>query len=142
MEITNKYLGEDKITRLLFKFSLPCILGLLIGALYNIGESVGKIDYKQYGTIFTVRPYVIYTDINGVEKVVYGDPINASVFDVVYDIREKANAQEDDLKAANSVLDISAAKAAYFNFIRHVDYSLFPSTLSTRPYSLADTASI
>ena len=40
MEITNKYLGEEKITKLLFKFSLPCILGLLIGALYNIVDQI------------------------------------------------------------------------------------------------------
>ncbi len=32
----NKYLGMAKIPKLLFKFSIPCILALLITSLYNI----------------------------------------------------------------------------------------------------------
>ena len=37
---TNKYLGEERISRLLFKFSIPCIMGLLISALYNIVDQI------------------------------------------------------------------------------------------------------
>ena len=36
----NKYFGEEKISRLLIRFSLPCVLGLLIGALYNIVDQI------------------------------------------------------------------------------------------------------
>lgn len=36
----NKYLGEERIPRLLFKFSVPCIMGLLISALYNIVDQI------------------------------------------------------------------------------------------------------
>ena len=32
----NQYLGKEKISKLLFKFSIPCILALLITSLYNI----------------------------------------------------------------------------------------------------------
>ena len=27
---TNKYLGEEKITKILFNFAIPCVLSLLI----------------------------------------------------------------------------------------------------------------
>lgn len=35
-----KLLGEEKISRLLFKFSLPCVTGLLISAFYNIVDQI------------------------------------------------------------------------------------------------------
>lgn len=36
----NLSLGEEKIAKLLLKFSIPCIAGLLIGALYNIVDQI------------------------------------------------------------------------------------------------------
>lgn len=36
----NKYLGEGKIPKLLLKFSIPCILSLLISSLYNIVDQI------------------------------------------------------------------------------------------------------
>ena len=33
-------LGEEKIGKLLLKFSIPCIMGLLIGTLYNIVDQI------------------------------------------------------------------------------------------------------
>ena len=36
----NRYLGEEKISKLLLKFSVPCIMGLLISALYNIVDQI------------------------------------------------------------------------------------------------------
>jgi len=39
-EQNNKYLGEEKISKLLLKFSIPCILSLLISALYNIVDQI------------------------------------------------------------------------------------------------------
>lgn len=36
----NKILGEEKISKLLFKFSLPCVMGLLISAFYNIVDQI------------------------------------------------------------------------------------------------------
>ena len=34
------YLGEEKIPRLMLKFSIPCILSLLVSALYNIVDQI------------------------------------------------------------------------------------------------------
>ena len=36
----SKFLGEDKIEKLLLKFSIPCVLSLLISALYNIVDQI------------------------------------------------------------------------------------------------------
>ena len=37
---SNKFLGEEKISKLLVKFSIPCIFSLLISALYNIVDQI------------------------------------------------------------------------------------------------------
>ena len=36
----NQMLGEQPIHRLLLKFSVPCVMGLLVGALYNIVDQI------------------------------------------------------------------------------------------------------
>ena len=36
----NKYLGKEKVSKLLLKFSIPCILSLLISSLYNIVDQI------------------------------------------------------------------------------------------------------
>jgi putative MATE family efflux protein len=40
MENENRYLGEEKISKLLIKFSIPCVMALLISALYNIVDQI------------------------------------------------------------------------------------------------------
>lgn len=40
MDQSNKYLGQEKISKLLFKFSIPCILALLITSLYNVVDQI------------------------------------------------------------------------------------------------------
>lgn len=36
----NRILGEEKISKLVLKFSVPCVMGLLISALYNIVDQI------------------------------------------------------------------------------------------------------
>jgi len=36
----SKFLGEEKVSKLLLKFSIPCVLSLLISALYNIIDQI------------------------------------------------------------------------------------------------------
>lgn len=36
----NRYLAEEKIGKLLLKFSIPCIMSLLVSALYNIVDQI------------------------------------------------------------------------------------------------------
>lgn len=51
----NKLLGEEKISKLLLKFSLPCILSLLISALYNIVDQIfiGNSELEYLGNAAT-----------------------------------------------------------------------------------------
>jgi putative MATE family efflux protein len=57
---TNNYLGEEKISKLLLKFSIPCILSLLIASLYNmvdqifIGRGVGYLGNGATNVVFPI----------------------------------------------------------------------------------------
>ena len=51
----NRMLGEEKISKLLMKFSIPCILSLLVSALYNIVDQifVGNSELGYLGNAAT-----------------------------------------------------------------------------------------
>lgn len=57
----NKYLGQEKVSKLLFKFSIPCILSLLISSLYNIVDQifVGNSNIGYLGNAATTVVYPI-----------------------------------------------------------------------------------
>ncbi len=56
----NNYLGTEKLPRLLVKFSLPCILSLIISCFYNIvdqifvGNMIGNVGNAATGIIFPI----------------------------------------------------------------------------------------
>lgn len=57
----NQYLGQEKVSKLLFKFSIPCILSLLISSLYNIVDQifVGNSNIGYLGNAATTFVYPI-----------------------------------------------------------------------------------
>lgn len=59
----NTFLGQGKISKLLLKFSLPCILSLLISALYNIVDQIfignSKLGYLGNAATGIVFPLTI-----------------------------------------------------------------------------------
>ncbi len=59
----NKFLGEEKISKLLLKFSIPCILSLLISSLYNIVDQIfignSKLNYLGNAATGVVYPITI-----------------------------------------------------------------------------------
>ncbi|MCM1371259.1 MAG: MATE family efflux transporter [Clostridium sp.] len=62
-EESNKYLGSEKVSKLLFKFSIPCILSLLISSLYNIVDQIfignSEIGYLGNAATSIVFPITI-----------------------------------------------------------------------------------
>ena len=55
----NKFLGEEKISKLLLKFSVPCILSLLISSLYNIVDQI-FIGNSNLGYLGNAATGVVY----------------------------------------------------------------------------------
>lgn len=56
----NSYLSEDKIGRLMLKFSIPCVMSLLVSSLYNIvdqifiGRGIGYLGNGATNVVFPV----------------------------------------------------------------------------------------
>ncbi len=55
----NKYLGQEKISKLLLKFSIPCILSLLISSLYNIVDQI-FIGNSELGYLGNAATTVVF----------------------------------------------------------------------------------
>ena len=56
------YLGEEKINRLMLRFSIPCILSLLVSALYNIVDQIfiGNSELSTLGNAATGVVFPIF----------------------------------------------------------------------------------
>ena len=60
MNNANQYLGEESIGKLMIRFSVPCIMSLLVSALYNIvdqifiGRGVGYLGNGATNVVFPI----------------------------------------------------------------------------------------
>ena len=56
------FLGKEKITRLMLKFSIPCVLSLLVSALYNIVDQIfiGNSELSALGNAATGVVFPIF----------------------------------------------------------------------------------
>ena len=55
----NKFLGQEKVSKLLLKFSIPCILSLLISSLYNIVDQI-FIGNSELGYLGNAATTVVF----------------------------------------------------------------------------------
>ena len=55
----NQYLGTEKIPKLMLKFSIPCVLSLLVSALYNIVDQI-FIGNSELGTLGNAATGVVF----------------------------------------------------------------------------------
>ena len=58
----SQFLGEEKISKLMLKFSIPCVLSLLVSALYNIVDQifVGNSELSALGNAATGVVFPIF----------------------------------------------------------------------------------
>lgn len=58
----SQFLGTEKISRLMLKFSIPCVLSLLVSALYNIVDQVfiGNSELSALGNAATGVVFPIF----------------------------------------------------------------------------------
>lgn len=59
---TGRFLGTEKISRLMLKFSVPCVLSLLVSALYNIVDQIfiGNSELSALGNAATGVVFPIF----------------------------------------------------------------------------------
>ena len=57
---TNQYLGEEHIGRLMRKYAIPCIISLLVGALYNIVDQIFIANASYLGSYGNAANTVVF----------------------------------------------------------------------------------
>ena len=46
-ENTNVFLGTERVGKLMRGYAVPCIISLLVGALYNIVDQIGRASCRE-----------------------------------------------------------------------------------------------
>ena len=109
------YLGNEKISKLLFKFTMPCIFGLIISSLYNIvdqifvGQGIGYLGNAATGIIFPL------TTIGLGIGVFFGDGVSATM-SVALGRGEKRNVD----KAVGTSITVSFLVGVLFTIIYYI----------------------
>ncbi len=100
-EENNKFLGEEKISKLLIRFSIPCILSLLISSLYNIVDQI-FIGNSELGYLGNAATGVVYpiTIIAVAFAWCFGDGSSA----YLSLCQGRGNAESADKSIGNSIL--------------------------------------
>ena len=50
MNQTNQFLGTERVGRLMKQYAVPCIISLLVGALYNIVDQIFIANASDLGS--------------------------------------------------------------------------------------------
>ena len=57
---TNQFLGEESIGKLMQKYAIPCIISLLVGALYNIVDQIFIANASYLGSYGNAANTVVF----------------------------------------------------------------------------------
>jgi len=60
MEHSNSYLGIEKIGKLMKQYAIPCIISLLVGALYNIVDQIFIANASYLGSYGNAANTVVF----------------------------------------------------------------------------------
>ena len=60
METGNQFLGTDRIGKLMRQYAVPCIISLLVGALYNIVDQIFIANASYLGSYGNAANTVVF----------------------------------------------------------------------------------
>lgn len=83
MESSNQFLGTERIGKLMQKYAIPCIISLLVGALYNIVDQIfiANASYLgSYGNALAGEEATDYLYEMGHRRIAYFGVSNAMLF--------------------------------------------------------------
>ncbi len=132
---TNQYLGSERIGKLMGRYAVPCIISLLVGALYNIVDQIFIANASYLGSFGNAANTVVFplTVIALAIAVMIGDGCCAFV-SLSLGRREADNAKKS---VENSVVLVVAGSlllcAAYLLFARPI-ITLFGATVNAETF--------
>ena len=60
MEHSNQFLGTERISTLMKRYAIPCIISLLVGALYNIVDQIFIANASYLGSYGNAANTVVF----------------------------------------------------------------------------------
>ena len=60
MDTGNQFLGTERVSKLMKQYAIPCIISLLVGALYNIVDQI-FIANASYLALMATRPTPLFS---------------------------------------------------------------------------------
>lgn len=117
----NQYLGEEPVGRLMRKYAIPCIISLLVGALYNIVDQIfiANADYLgSYGNAANTVVFPLTVIALAVWYIVHMKQIRPAGPDLRLDIGICKSTLILGMTSFLSQLSLVAAMAAVNNMIR------------------------
>ena len=138
MEESQQFLATEKVGKLMRKYALPCVISLLVGALYNIVDQIfiANADYLgSYGNAANTVVFPLTVVALGI-AVFIGDGCCAFV-----SIALGRNAREDAHKSVGNAVVLCVAgslvlTAVYLIFSKQI-LALFGGTVNEETYAFA-----
>ena len=130
----NKFLGEEKINKLILRYSIPCIASMLISALYNmvdqifVGQGVGMLGNGATSVVYPITVIALALTLligNG----------NAAYFSISQGRKEFETAKKSVGNALALIFTVSITLVLIFSIFREQILYLFGATEDNISYA-------
>ena len=130
MNKNQSYLAEEKVGRLMMKYSVPCIISLLVGALYNIVDQIFIANADYLGSYGNAANTVVFplTVIALAIAVMIGDGCCAFV---------SLNLGKGDKNAASNSIGLCVLMSIISGVLLCAVYKLFGATVNPETFALS-----
>lgn len=138
MEKVNTYLEEEKIGKLMRKYALPCIISLLVGALYNIVDQIFIANADYLGSYGNAANSVVFplTVIALAVATMIGDGCCASV-SISLGARERKKAERSVGNAIMLTVILSLIIAAVYLIFLSPILTCFGATVNEETFKMS-----
>ena len=135
---TNKFLEEEKIGRIMMKYSVPCIISLLVGALYNIVDQLFIANASYLGSYGNAANNVVFpmTVIALAAAVMIGDGCCAFV-SISLGMKDNDRARKSVGNSVVMVIASSAVITAAYLLLGDELITMFGGKVNAETYRLA-----
>lgn len=138
MDTANQFLGEDRIGRLMCKYAVPCVISLLVGALYNIVDQIFIANASYLGSFGNAANTVVFplTVVALAAAVLVGDGCCAFV-SISLGKREMEKAKRSVGNAVTLAVALSLVLTAVYLLFADAIIAMFGGTVNAETFRYA-----
>ena len=135
MDTANQFLGEERIGRLMCKYAVPCVISLLVGALYNIVDQIFNANASYLGSFGNAANTVVFplTVVALAAAVLVGDGCCAFV-SISLGKREMEKAKRSVGNAVTLAVALSLVLTAVYLLFADAIIAMFGGTVNAETF--------